>query len=55
MTTAEEIRRANAATPLSAVQSEYSMMERVFEKDVIPPAGNWELALWRFLLWQAVF
>lgn len=36
MTTAEEIRRANAVTPLSAVQSEYSMMERMFEKDVIP-------------------
>ena len=26
MTTADEIRRANAVTPLSAVQSEYSMM-----------------------------
>ncbi len=36
MTTAEEIRRANAVTPLSAVQSEYSMMERMFEKNVIP-------------------
>ena len=40
MTTAEEIRRANAVTPLSAVQSEYSMMERVFEKDVIPTCGE---------------
>ena len=30
MTTAKEIRRANAVTPLSAVQSEYSMMERMF-------------------------
>lgn len=34
--TAEEIRRAHAVTPLTAVQSEYSMMERMFEKDVIP-------------------
>lgn len=40
MTTAEEIRRANAVTPLSAVQSEYSMMERMFEKDVIPVCGE---------------
>lgn len=34
--TPEEIRRANAVTPMTAVQSEYSMMERMFEKDVIP-------------------
>lgn len=34
--TAEQIRRAHAVTPLSAVQSEYSMMERMFEQDVIP-------------------
>ena len=40
MTTAEEIRRANAVTPLSAVQSEYSMMERMFEKDVMPTCGE---------------
>lgn len=40
MTTAQEIRRANAVTPLSAVQSEYSMMERMFERDVIPTCGE---------------
>ena len=40
MTAAEEIRRANAVTPLSAIQSEYSMMERMFEKDVIPTCGE---------------
>ena len=34
--TEEQIRRANAVTPLTAIQSEYSMMERMFEKDVIP-------------------
>ncbi|MCD9015601.1 aldo/keto reductase [Parachryseolinea silvisoli] len=34
--TAEEIRRAHAVTPLTAIQSEYSIMERKFEKDVIP-------------------
>lgn len=31
-----EIRRAYAVAPLTAVQSEYSMMERMFERDVIP-------------------
>lgn len=34
--TETEIRRAHAVTPLTAIQSEYSMMERRFEKDVIP-------------------
>ena len=34
--TAEQIKKAHAVTPLSAIQSEYSMMERMFEKDVIP-------------------
>lgn len=34
--TEEQIRRANAVTPLTAIQSEFSMMERLFEKDVIP-------------------
>lgn len=34
--TAEQIRKAHAVTPLTAVQSEYSMMERMFEKGVIP-------------------
>jgi len=34
--TEEQIRRAHAVTPLTAVQSEYSLMERMFEPDVIP-------------------
>lgn len=34
--TAEQIRKAHAVTPLTAIQSEYSMMERKWEKDVIP-------------------
>lgn len=34
--TEDEIRRAHAVTPLTAIQSEYSIMERMFEKDVIP-------------------
>ena len=34
--TAEQIRKAHAVTPLAAVQSEYSMMERKWEKDVLP-------------------
>ena len=32
---AEQIRRANAVTPVSAVQNEYSIMERMYEKEVI--------------------
>lgn len=36
MPTPEEIRRANAVTPLTAVQSEYSIMERAVEKEVLP-------------------
>ena len=34
--TVEEIINANKITPISAIQSEYSIMERMFEKDVIP-------------------
>jgi aryl-alcohol dehydrogenase-like predicted oxidoreductase len=34
--TADEIQRAHAVTPLTAIQSEYSIMERKVEKDVIP-------------------
>jgi aryl-alcohol dehydrogenase-like predicted oxidoreductase len=34
--TPDEIRRANVVTPLAAIQSEYSMMERTFEREVIP-------------------
>lgn len=38
--TENQIRRANAVTPLTAVQSEFSMMERMYEKDVIPACGE---------------
>jgi aryl-alcohol dehydrogenase-like predicted oxidoreductase len=34
--TVEQVRRSHAVTPLTAIQSEYSMMERMFERDVIP-------------------
>ena len=34
--TEEELRRAHAVTPITAIQSEYFMMERMFEKDVLP-------------------
>ena len=34
--TLEQIKKANAITPISAIQSEYSMMERKWEKDVLP-------------------
>ncbi len=36
MPTADEIRRAHAVTPLTAIQSEYSIMEREVEKEIIP-------------------
>lgn len=38
--TPEQIRRANSVTPLAAVQSEYSMMERRQEQEVIPLCGE---------------
>ena len=38
--TEEEIRRAHNVTPLTAIQSEYSIMERMFEKDIIPACGE---------------
>ncbi|HEV2543046.1 MAG TPA: aldo/keto reductase [Methylobacterium sp.] len=38
--TPDQIRRAHAVTPISAVQSEYSMMERMFEDDVLPLCGE---------------
>lgn len=34
--TPEQLKRAHAVTPLTAVQSEYSIMERKYERDVIP-------------------
>ena len=34
--TGEQIRAAHAVTPLDAIQSEYSMVQRMFEKDAIP-------------------
>ena len=34
--TEEQIRKAHAVTPITAIQSEYSMMERKWEKDVLP-------------------
>ena len=34
--TAEQIIKANAVTPITAIQSEYSMMERKWEHDVLP-------------------
>lgn len=37
---AETIRRAHAVTPLTAIQSEYSLMERMFETDVIPTCAE---------------
>ena len=38
--TAEQIRKAHAVTPLTAVQSEYSMMDRMFETEVIPTCDD---------------
>ena len=39
----DEIARANAITALSAVQNEYSMMERMYEKDAIPACGRLDI------------
>jgi aryl-alcohol dehydrogenase-like predicted oxidoreductase len=36
----DQVRRAHAVTPLTAIQSEYSIMERMFEKDVIPACAE---------------
>lgn len=36
----EEIMKADAALPLTAVQNEYSMMERMYENDAIPACGR---------------
>lgn len=38
--TPEEIKRGYGACPLTAVQSEHSMMERMFESEVIPLCGQ---------------
>lgn len=38
-----EIERANRVTQLSAIQNEYSMMERVYEKDAIPSCGRLDI------------
>ena len=32
--TSEEIERCNAVTPLTCVQNEYSMMKRMYEKEI---------------------
>jgi len=34
--TLEQIKKAHTVTPITAIQSEYSMMERKWEKDVLP-------------------
>jgi len=34
--TKEEIQRAHAVIPITAIQNEYSLMEQIFEKDVMP-------------------
>ncbi|MDO5537692.1 MAG: aldo/keto reductase, partial [Desulfovibrionaceae bacterium] len=36
----EQVRRAHAITPLSGIQNEYSMMERMYEKDVLPACAE---------------
>ena len=50
--TEDEIRRAHAVTPITAIQSEYSIMERMFEKDATPAQISlaWMLHKWEFLV-----
>jgi hypothetical protein len=38
--TEDQIRRGHAVTPLTAIQSEYSIMERMFEADVLPTCAE---------------
>ena len=53
--TKEEIQRAHAVTPITAIQSEYSLMERMFEKEVIPTCESLVLDLYRSVLLQVDF
>ena len=53
--TEEEIRRAHAITHITAIQSEYSMMERMFEKDVIPTCEKLGIGFYRSVLLPADF
>jgi len=39
----DELRRAHAVTPLTAIQSEFSLMERMFERDVIPACSSLDI------------
>lgn len=43
--TAEQIRRAHSVTPLATVQSEYSMMERQVEAEVLPVCKELNISL----------
>ncbi|MCG7337847.1 aldo/keto reductase [Staphylococcus sp. ACRSN] len=53
--TAEQIRSAHEVTPLTAVQSEYSMMERQFEQDVIPTCKELNIGFVPFSLLASGF
>ncbi len=46
--TAEQIKKAHAVTPITAIQSEYSMMERKWEKDVLPLCRELEIGFVAF-------
>lgn len=55
--TPEEIRRAHAITPLTAVQSEYSIMERQFEKEcnsALRGTQYWLRCLFSFGQWLSL-
>lgn len=46
--TLDQIKKAHAVTPITAVQSEYSMMERKWEKDVLPYCREQEIGFVAF-------
>lgn len=46
--TLEQLKKANRITPITAVQSEYSMMERKWEKDVLPFCKESEIGFMAF-------
>lgn len=53
--TEEQIRKAHAVTPLTAIRSEYSMMERMFEQDVIPACKELNIGFVAFSPMASVF
>lgn len=50
----ETIRKADAIQPVAALQSEYSMMERVMEHDILPLCEELDIAFVPWVLFVVV-